>query len=73
MKRFDFTDKTDDNKASFFITNDGDIVDTLVDAEITGCAIAEVIVHGMYVGSLDDMRRNALNLYMEAIKNEKTM
>ena len=67
MERFDFTEKTDDNTASFFITNDGDIVDTIEDAEMTGWAIAEVIVHGFYVGSLDDMRQNAMELYQAAI------
>lgn len=68
MKTYNFTDANDDNVASFYVTNDGDIVDTIEDANITGYAIAEIIVHGFYPGSLDAMRDRAARLYRGALE-----
>ena len=65
MKTYDFT--TSDNKAKFYITNDGDIMDSLDDIAPAEYAVAEVIVDGFYVGSLDEMRKHALRLYKNAI------
>ena len=51
-----------ENIAKFYICIDGDIHDTKEDADITGC-VAEVIVDGFFVGSMDDMRKSALAKY----------
>lgn len=67
MKTYDFTSPNDDNKAIFYVCEDGDIHDTLAEADITQC-VAKVIVHGMYVGSPSDQKRHAHNLYKTALK-----
>ena len=69
MKTYFLTEKNDDNTADYYISTEGDIFDTQEEAEITGC-IAKVIVHGMYVGSSDDMKQAALVKYNEAVDNE---
>jgi len=64
MKTYWLTEKNDENKGVFFLTVDGDIVDTIGDANLAGCR-AKIIVHGMYPGSLDEWRewiRNTLKV-----------
>ena len=55
--------------ASYYITDNGDIVDSLseMDPEFEVC-VAKVVIDGFYVGSLDEMKRSALRKYQEAIK-----
>ena len=67
MKTYFLTEKNDDNTADYYISTEGDIFDTQEEAEITGC-IAKVIVHGMYVGSAEEMRQAALEKYKAACK-----
>ena len=69
MKTYRFTDENDTNTADYYITDDGDIVDSIEDAEITGHAVSRVVVHGMYPGSVDDMRARAKRLYEDAIND----
>jgi len=71
MKTYDFTNKNDDNTACFYIDSEGGICDTEIEANRfialdgheMGQAQAKIIVHGFFVGSIDDMRENALELY----------
>jgi hypothetical protein len=55
---------TSSNTASYFIDQDGDILESLHDA--TSPVVAEVIVDGFYVGSADEMRKAALRKYLAA-------
>lgn len=54
-----------ENVASFFVDVEGDIFDTLEAADVCG-VVAEVVVDGFYVGSLDDIRAAALAKYNAA-------
>jgi hypothetical protein len=58
-----------ENLAHFFISNDGDVFDTSAECEITGWAVAKIIMDGFYVGSLADMRRRALSEYQNVDPN----
>ncbi len=62
MKTYDFTEKNDDNVATYYICEDGDIHDTQQAADITRC-VAKVKVHGFFVGGPGDMKRHAHELY----------
>ena len=55
------------NTASFFIDADGDIFDTLEEASEVSSCVAEIVVDGLYVGSLDEMRAAALRKYQAAV------
>jgi hypothetical protein len=52
--------------AEFFITCDGDIVDT--EAECFGDCVGKVVVDSFFVGSLDDMRKAARTKYFNNTK-----
>lgn len=54
------------NTTSYYIDNDGDIHETLAAATEFGTCVAEVIVDGFYVGSLEEMKAAALRKYLAA-------
>lgn len=54
-----------ENTATFYIDECGDIFDCRDDAGLLGLA-GTVVVDGMFVGSLDDMRSSALRKYNAA-------
>lgn len=66
MKTYNFSTDSD-NTATYYITSEGDIVDTLadIDQEFETCA-AKVVVDGFFVGSLDERKASAMRKYLEA-------
>lgn len=71
MEVYDFTDPGDDNVGAFYATQDHILVDSIEEAtDEYGGPVAEILVHGMYPGSLDDMRARAQRLYDEARAEE---
>ena len=72
MKTYNFASKIykdNDNTATYYITSEGDIVDNWSEIDMEFDApVAEVIVDGFFVGSLDEMRQSALRKYQEATK-----
>lgn len=56
---------TGDNTATFFVDAEGDIFDTVEEAEVLGLA-GTITRDALYVGSLDEMRQAALEAYNSA-------
>ncbi len=54
------TDITD-NAAIYYLTNDGDIVDTLADADLTGYATHRIHTHPLYCGSYNEWKNAIRN------------
>lgn len=59
MEELWLTERTDENTAVFYLTTDGDLVDTLDDVAADPFAgePTKVITHGMYPGSVDYWKR----------------
>jgi hypothetical protein len=61
MKTIYLTEKTDENTATWYLTEHGDLLEASELDEYPGAIAAKVISHGMFVGSQEDFATWVLN------------